>query len=107
MRQKLLFTTLLSISLTMTALAGIGEGKEEKKAEDSYVIPFQVELTPNKKKVVVSTDMRRLEVDLIDMNGNILRTVVVDGNQARINIKDLDEGMYFIIAPVGYIPFEI
>lgn len=107
MRFNLAFTLLLSLAFSLCAFAGIGEGKEDVKSEDTYVIPFDVELTSNKKKVVVSTDMRQLEVDLIDMNGTILRTVVIDNNQAKINIKGLESGMYFIIAPVGYIPFEI
>lgn len=107
MRRNILFTIFISIAFTMASFAGNGEEKKATKAENNYVIPFDVELTSNKKKVVVSTDMRQLEVDLIDMNGTIIRTVVIDNNQAKINVKDLDSGMYFIIAPVGYIPFEI
>lgn len=107
MRLHVVFIVLLSVGLSLNSLAGNGEEKKAPKAENSYVIPFDIELTANKKKVVVSTEMRQLEVDLIDMNGTILRTVSIENNQVKINIKDLKSGMYFIIAPVGYIPFEI
>lgn len=107
MYRKALFTLTIIAAFSLVGNAGNGNETASNKGENEYVIPFDVELSENKKKVTVSTDMRGLEVDLIDMNGTILRTVTIDNHRAQINVKNLESGMYFIIAPVGYIPFEI